>query len=89
MSLSESRFSRVTSGRKHSTRVVVVGEQARRLEQLAKRWGVGPEEALRRALDQAFVGRGAMVALEAGFVFLEHVTRKPEEKKSDQTEEKS
>jgi len=62
--------------------VVVRGEQAARLQTLARRWGVEPDEALRRVLDQAFVGRGAMVALEAGFVFVEHLLReKPEEKK--------
>jgi transposase-like protein len=61
--------------------ITVVGEQARRLQALARRWGVAPDEALRRALDQAFVGRGALVALEAGLIALEHMTRKnPEEK---------
>lgn len=61
--------------------IAVTGDQAKRLLALARRWGVKPNEALRRVLDQAFVGRGALVALEAGFVALEHLTRKPEEKK--------
>ena len=62
--------------------IAVTGEQAKRLQALAKRWGVEPDEALRRALDQAYVGRGALVAIEAGFIALEHFTRKkPEEKK--------
>lgn len=62
--------------------ITVTGEQAKRLQALARRWGVAPDEALRRVLDQAFVGRGAMVALEAGLAFLDHLTLKsPEEKK--------
>lgn len=61
--------------------IAVTGEQAKRLVKLSQRWGVKPDEALRRVLDQAFVGRGALVALEAGFIALEHLTRKPEEKK--------
>lgn len=59
------------------------GDVARRLRELAIKWGVAPEEAARRVLDQAFVGRGAMVALEAAFVFGEHLlTRKPVPKPS-------
>ena len=62
--------------------IAVTGEQAKRLQALARRWNVTPDEALRRALDQAYVGRGALVAIEAGFIALEHFTRKkPEEKK--------
>ena len=68
-------------------KIVVDREQTDRLHALACRWGVTPNEALRRALDQAFIGRGAMVALEAGFILLENMTRakkpaelKPEEK---------
>lgn len=65
-------------------KVVIVGEQAKRLNALALRWGVLPDEALRRVLDQAFVGRGALVALEFGFIAIEHMTRKkPEEKKPE------
>lgn len=61
--------------------IAVTGEQAKRLVSLAKRWNVKPDETLRRVLDQAFVGRGALVALEAGFIALEYFTRKkPEEK---------
>ena len=61
--------------------IAVTGEQAKRLQALSRRWGVEPDEALRRALDQAFVGRGALVAIEAGLIAIEHFTRKPEEKK--------
>lgn len=56
--------------------IAVTGDQAKRLLALARRWGVKPDEALRRALDQAFVGRGALVAIEAGFIAMEHFTRK-------------
>ena len=62
--------------------IAVTGEQAKRLMTISRRWNVTPDEALRRVLDQAFVGRGALVAIEAGFIALEHFTRKkPEEKK--------
>jgi len=61
--------------------IAVTGDQAKRLMTLSRRWNVKPNEALRRVLDQAFVGRGTFVALEAGIAFLEHVSRKPEEKK--------
>ena len=61
------------------SRVFVTGDPATRLLTLAQRWKVSPTEALRRVLDQAFVGRGALVALEAGFIALEHMTSKPEE----------
>jgi len=54
-------------------KMVVEGEQADRLQALARRWGVTPTEALRRVLDQAFVGRGAAIALEAGFILLENM----------------
>ena len=56
-------------------------EQIARLLALAKRWNTTPSDALRRALDQAHFGRGAMCALEAGLIFLDHLGRKPEEKK--------
>ena len=63
-------------------RIIIEGEQAVRLEELARRWGTTPTEALRRALDQAFVGRGAMVALQAGLIFLENMEfKKPTELK--------
>jgi hypothetical protein len=56
--------------------------QVGRLRTLASNWGITTSEALRRVLDQAFVGRGALVALEAGFVFIEHLGRKkPEQMK--------
>ena len=65
--------------------VTVVGPQAGRLLALARRWGVTPDEALRRALDQAFVGRGALVAVEAGFIAMEHFLReKPKDKKTEE-----
>jgi hypothetical protein len=61
-------------------RIIIEGEQAVRLEELARRWGTTPTEALRRALDQAFVGRGAMVALQAGLIFLENMEfKKPKD----------
>ena len=53
--------------------------QAGRLRTLASNWGVTTSEALRRVLDQAFVGRGALVAAEAGLIFLEHLARKKPE----------
>jgi hypothetical protein len=61
--------------------VTVTGEQASRLMELARRWGVTEGEALRRVLDQAFIGRGALVALKAGFIAMDHFASKPEEKK--------
>ncbi len=66
---------RTSKKSRRPTTVVIVGAQAERLAALARRWNVSPDEALRRALDQAFVGRGALVAAEAGFVFLEHLLR--------------
>lgn len=68
--------------------LVVEPEQANRLQALAARWKVSTNEALRRALDQAFIGRGALVALEAGFVFLEHLVSKKDEKKLPEGDEK-
>ena len=66
-------------------RIIIEGEQATRLETLARQWGTTPTEALRRALDQAFVGRGAMVALQAAFVFLENMEfKKPTELKPEE-----
>jgi hypothetical protein len=56
-------------------------EQITRLRVLAQRWNTTPSDALRRVLDQAYVGRGALCMVEAGFIFLEHMTRSPEEKK--------
>ena len=70
---------------KRSRKIVIEGEQAVRLEELARRWGTTPTEALRRALDQAFVGRGAMVALQAGLIFLENMEfKKPTELKPEE-----
>lgn len=68
-------------------KIVIDGEQAMRLQTLATKWNVAPTEALRRVLDQAFIGRGAAVAVEAGFILLEtmisnkKLKEKPEEKK--------
>jgi len=69
------QFSTVRKMNKAS-KLVIEGEQATRLQALARRWGVLPAEALRRVLDQAFVGRGALVTLEAGFILLENLTFK-------------
>jgi hypothetical protein len=71
-----------TENKMKRRRIIIEGEQAVRLEELARRWGTTPTEALRRALDQAFVGRGAMVALHAGLIFLENMEfKKPTELK--------
>jgi hypothetical protein len=69
--------------KKRVKEIVVEGEQAKRLRALAAKWNVGHDEALRRALDQAFIGRGALVAAEGALIFLEHLaTRKVEPKLS-------
>jgi hypothetical protein len=60
-------------------KIEIEGEQATRLLALAHKWGVTPTEALRRALDQAFVGRGVMVALQTGLVLFENLAKKPPE----------
>jgi hypothetical protein len=75
---------------KRAHKIVIEGEQATRLEALAQKWGVTHTEALRRVLDQAFIGRGAAVAVEAGFILLENMIglRKPLPKAEEKALEK-
>jgi hypothetical protein len=65
------------SARRKKASVLIVGAQAERLAVLARRWNVSCDEALRRTLDQALIGRGALHVAEAGFIFLEHLMTKP------------
>lgn len=74
-------------GRRKIKPVVLTGESAERLRALALRWGTTPEDAARRVLDQAFVGRGALVAARAGMILLgELLADKPKPKLPDTSE---
>lgn len=77
--MSAPRTKTVARKKSRPASILIVGPQAERLAVLARRWNVSHEEALRRALDQAFVGRGALMAAEAGFIFLEHLMSKPKQ----------
>lgn len=65
--------------------VVLAGEVAGKLRRLALHWGVSPEEAARRVLDQAFVGRGALAVMKAGWVFIEHLIAESPKKPQEET----
>ncbi len=69
--------SKARASRTERSSLSLDSKQIDRLLALARRWNVSTDEALRRVLDQAFIGRGTLIAAEGALVFLEHLSSKP------------